>query len=322
MVRGQPVKINFIEPMYALPVRTLPERQNWLYEIKFDGYRCLAGKDAGGVKLWSRRGNDFTSQFPAIAKACNALPPGTLVDGEIVAIDDNGRVSFNMLQHHRSQASAIRFYVFDILALSGRNLLKESLLKRRDTLTDAMRPIRKTSSVVDISKAIAAPADDLIRAATELGFEGVIAKRQDSLYESGKRSGAWVKYKINKGQDFVIGGYTPGNPFDAVIVGYYQDEKLLYAGKVRAGFVPYVRWEVIAKMKAVNAEVCPFVNLPEKKRTQWALTKDEMQNCQWLKPNLVAQVEFTEWTQDGHLRHASFLGLRDDKEPGEVIRET
>ena len=321
MARGQPVKINFIEPMYALPVRKLPEGPGWLYEIKFDGYRCIAGKNSAGVTLWSRRGNDFTSQFPAIAKACHALPAGTLVDGEIVAIDANGRVSFNLLQHHRSQASAIRFYVFDIITFSRRSLLQESLLERRNALTDALRQIRKASSVVDVSQIIAAPADDLIHAATELGLEGVMAKRQDSLYESGKRSGAWVKYKISKGQEFVIGGYTPGNPFDALIVGYYQDKNLLYAGKVRAGFVPHVRWEVIAKMKAVKAEACPFANLPEKKRTQWALTKDEMKNCQWLKPKLVAQIEFTEWTPDGHLRHASYMGLRGDKEAKEVVRE-
>ena len=194
-----PTQIRFVEPMYALAVRKLPEGPDWLYKIKFDGYRCLAGKDAGGVRLWSRRGNDFTSQFPAIAKACEDLPIGTLVDGEIVAIDAEGRLSFNMLQHHRSQASAIRFYVFDVLTFAGRDMLQEKLLKRRDALTDAMRPIRKASSVVDISQTIAAPAADLILAVTELGFEGVIAKRLDSLYESGERSGAWVKYKINKG---------------------------------------------------------------------------------------------------------------------------
>jgi bifunctional non-homologous end joining protein LigD len=106
-----------------------------------------------------------------------------------------------------------------------------------------------------------------------------------------------------------------------VIVGYYQDGKLLYAGKVRAGFVPHVRSEVMAKMKALKTEACPFANLPEKKRTQWALTRDEMENCQWLKPKLVAQVEFTEWTPDGHLRHASFAGLRDDKDSRNVVRE-
>ena len=321
MAKALSAKIHFIEPMYALAVRKLPEGPDWFYEIKFDGYRCLAGKDAGGVRLWSRRGNDFTSQFPAIAKACEDLPAGTLVDGEIVAIDAEGRLSFNMLQHHRSQASAIRFYVFDVLTFAGRDMLQEKLLKRRDALTDAMRPIRKASSVVDISQTIAAPAADLILAVTELGFEGVIAKRLDSLYESGERSGAWVKYKINKGQEFVIGGFTPGNPFDAVIVGYYQDGKLLYAGKVRAGFVPHVRREIMEKMEPLKTEACPFANLPEKKRTQWALTKEEMKDCQWLNPKLVAQIEFTEWTPDGHLRHASFLGLRDHRRAEDVIRE-
>src|SRR5439155_7691014 len=117
--------------------------------------------------------------------------------------------------------------------------------------------------------------------------------------------------RSTKGQEFVIGGYTPGNPFDAVIVGYYDKGKLLYAGKVRAGFVPHVRREVMTKMKPLKTEACPFANLPEKKRTQWALTREEMKDCQWLKPKLVAQIEFTEWTPDGHLRHASFLGLRD-----------
>ena len=314
-------KISFIEPMSALAVRKLPEGLDWLYEIKFDGYRCLAGKDAGGVSLWSRTGNAFMSQFPAIAKACEYLPDGTLVDGEVVALDSKGRISFNLIQHHRSQASAIRFYVFDILTFSGRNMLQEKLLKRRNALTEALWPIRKSSSVVDVSQTVAASAADMIHAATAIGLEGVIAKRRDSFYESGKRTGAWVKYKINKGQEFVIGGYTPGNPFDAVIVGYYQESKLLYAGKVRAGFVPHVRWEVMAKMKALKTEACPFANLPEKKRTQWALTKDEMKNCQWLKPKLVAQIEFTEWTPDGHLRGASFAGLRDDKEAREVVRE-
>jgi len=307
--------------MYALPVRKLPEGQDWLYEIKFDGYRCLAGKNAGSVRLWSRRGNAFTSQFPAIAKACEYLPLGTLIDGELVALESQGRISFNLMQHHRSQASAIRIYVFDILTFSGRNMLQEKLLKRRNALTEALWPIRKSSSVVDVSQTVAASAADMIHAATAIGLEGVIAKRRDSFYESGKRSGAWIKYKINKGQEFVIGGYIPGNPFDAVIIGYCQSDQLLYAGKVRAGFVPHVRREVMEKMKALKTEACTFANLPEKKRTQWALTKDEMEKCQWLKPKLVAQVEFTEWTPDAHLRHASFLGLRADKEPREVVRE-
>jgi bifunctional non-homologous end joining protein LigD len=162
---------------------------------------------------------------------------------------------------------------------------------------------------------------ELIRAAKRLGFEGIIAKRTDSLYEPGKRSGAWVKYKINQGQEFVIGGYTPGHPFDAVIVGYYRDGQLIYAAKVRNGFVPRIRREVAKRLKALETEVCPFANLPEKKRTAWALTKEEMKKCVWVRPELVAQIEFTEWTPDGHLRLATFTGLREDKTSQEVVRE-
>jgi bifunctional non-homologous end joining protein LigD len=171
------------------------------------------------------------------------------------------------------------------------------------------------------SEPVEAPLPELLRAAKGLSLEGVIAKRRDSLYESGKRSGAWVKYKINKGQEFVIGGYTPGNPFDAVIVGYYDGGTLVFAGKVRAGFVPHVRRELMARMKPLEIEVCPFANLPEKRRTQWALTREEMKNCHWLKPQLVAQIEFTEWTPDGHLRHAKYVGLRDDKQARDVVPE-
>jgi bifunctional non-homologous end joining protein LigD len=118
-------EIRFIEPMYARLVDKLPQGQEWLYEVKFDGYRCLAGRDSTGATLWSRRGNLFTDQFPQIARACGRLPPGTLVDGEIVALDENGRVSFNLLQHHRSKAQALLFYVFDVLAYRGRSLVKE-----------------------------------------------------------------------------------------------------------------------------------------------------------------------------------------------------
>jgi DNA ligase D-like protein (predicted ligase) len=322
MKKPSATKIRFIEPMYALGVRSLPEGPHWLYEIKLDGYRCIAGKDASGVTLWSRRENVFTSQFPAVAKACESLPNGTLVDGEIVATDSDGRISFNMLQHHRSKASAIRFYVFDLLIHNGKNMLRAPLLKRRDALTDLLRPLRKKSSVIELSQTVNAPASEMIRAITGLGLEGIVAKRQDSLYESGKRSGSWVKYKINKGQEFVVGGYTLGNPFDAVIVGYHDGDKLIYAGKVRAGFVPHTRREVMARMKPLESNICAFANLPEqKRRTQWALTREEMKSCVWLDPELVVQIEFTEWTPDDHLRHAAFAGIRQDKNARDVVRE-
>src|SRR5512146_2438711 len=124
-----------------------------------------------------------------------------------------------------------------------------------------------------------------------------------SLFGRGK------KYRVNRGREFVIGGYTPGNPFDALIVCYYEGDRLLYAAKVRSGFVPLVRREVASKFKGLETDTCQFANLPEKKRTQWALTKEEMKNCGWLKPELVCQVDFAEWTPDGHLRHSKFVGL-------------
>ena len=125
----------------------------------------------------------------------------------------------------------------------------------------------------------------------------------------------------HKGQEFVIGGYVPDNPLDSIIVGYYQEGKLYYAAKVRNGFVPRTRWKVFQRIRGLEIDTCPFANLPERKRTQWALTQEEMKNCVWVKPELVAQIEFGEWTPDGHLRHSKFVGLRDDKEAHDVIRE-
>jgi DNA ligase D-like protein (predicted ligase) len=282
-----PAKIRFIEPMYAKLVQSLPQGQEWFYEVKFDGYRCLAGRDASGVTLWSRRENLFTKQFPQIAQACERLPPNTLVDGEIVALDETGRVSFNLLQHHRSKAQALVFYAFDVLIYRGRSVLKVPLYFRREVLRRIFEDIK--TAPIGLSENIEAAPTDMVRVAKEFGFEGIVAKRKDSVYESGKRTGAWVKYKVNRGQELVIGGYTPGNPFDALIVGYYDGGKLLYAAKVRNGFVPLVRREVANKFKGLEIDTCPFANLPEKKRTQWALTSEEMKNCVWLRPQLVAQ---------------------------------
>jgi ATP-dependent DNA ligase len=208
------------------------------------------------------------------------LPPNTLVDGEIVALDEKGRVSVNLLQHHRSKAQALVFYAFDVLIYRGRSVLKVPLYFRREVLRRAFEDIK--AAPIGLSENIEAAPTDMIRVAKEFGFEGIVAKRKDSLYESGKRTGAWVKYKVNRGQEFVIGGYTPGNPFDALIVGYYEDGRLFYAAKVRNGFVPQLRREVARRFKAVEISTCPFANLPEKKRTQWALTEEEMKNCVWL----------------------------------------
>jgi DNA ligase D-like protein (predicted ligase) len=323
-VRPQPssnAPLRFVEPMYALAVRKLPEGQDWLYEIKLDGYRCLAHRDLAGVMLWSRRGNLFTEQFRQIADACKHLPPNTLVDGEIVALDRSGRTSFNLLQHHRSEAAAIRFYVFDMLFFRGKSLMTAPLTLRRAALAIMMKPLTRPDSTLALSETIHISAAALIRVIREFGLEGVIAKRNDSIYEPGRRSGAWVKYKVNKGQEFVIGGYTPGNPFDAVIVGYYQEGKLIFASKVRNGFVPHSRRELMKRMQPLVTPTCPFANLPEKKLTQWALTSGEMKSCVWLRPETVAQIDFTQWTLDGHLRRSKFAGVRADKNADEVGRE-
>jgi DNA ligase D-like protein (predicted ligase) len=314
-------KVRFVEPMYAQLVQHLLGGRKWRYEIKFDGYRCLSGKSQGGVNLWSRRKNLLTKQFPHIARACKQLRPGTLIDGEIVALDENGRPSFNLVQHRRSKASVIQYYVFDLIIYQGKSLLNVPLDSRRRMLVEALGNIAGGDGPIRLSEVFTGDPADLVAAAKDLGFEGIVAKRKDSLYEPGKRTGAWVKYRVNRGQELFIGGYTPGNPFDALIVGYYEGERLLYAAKVRNGFVPLVRREVASKFKGLEIDTCPFANLPERKRTQWALTKEEMKNCVWLKPALVAQIEFIEWTPDGHLRHSKFVGLREDKETRDVVRE-
>jgi ATP-dependent DNA ligase len=239
-----------------------------------------------------------------------------------VAIDQAGRISFNLIQHHRSNAHALLFYAFDVIVCQGKSLLKTPLEKRRKILGELFKNLGDKPSPIALSETMDATPADLIRVAKEVGFEGIVAKRRDSVYEPGKRSGAWLKYRVNKGQEFVIGGYVPDNPFDSIIVGYYQDGKLYYAAKVRNGFVQHTRREVFQRLRGLQVDACPFVNLPEKKRTQWALTHEEMKNCVWVKPELVVQIEFGEWTPDRHLRHSKFVALREDKTSHEVVRET
>jgi ATP-dependent DNA ligase len=165
----------------------------------------------------------------------------------------------------------------------------------------------------------------LIAAAGAHGLEGLIAKRRDGVYEPGQRSGAWLKYKVNQGQELVIGGYLPGTAsFEALLVGYYENERLLFLAKIRNGFVPHTKRAVFQRFKGLETATCPFANLPEPKtaRRGLALTAEAMKQCRWLKPELVAQIEFTEWTKNNHLRHAKFVGLRDDKPAREVRRES
>ena len=158
--------------------------------------RCLAGKDSTGVTLWSRRANRFTDQFPTVAKACENLPPDTLLDGEIIALDQNGRISFNMLQHHRSQAQAILFYAFDVIIHRGRRLIHVPLATRRELLTDIAADLKTCTPLIGLSDTLDTTPAELIPLVKEFGFPGIVAKRKDPCYEIGKRSGACVKYNI------------------------------------------------------------------------------------------------------------------------------
>jgi bifunctional non-homologous end joining protein LigD len=312
----------FVEPMLARPVDRLPEGPGWTYEVKLDGYRVLAARWNGEAGLFSRRGHRMDAQFPAIAAALRRLAPDTLVDGEVVALDEEGRPSFTALQHWQAPVGPIVFYAFDLVAYQGKDLRGLPLVERRRLLeTHAMVGLEEP---VRLSPAFDTAARELLAAVRQQGLEGIVAKRRESLYESGKRTGAWAKYRTSRGQELVIGGYMPGpHGFDAILPGYYEGERLLFVGKVRNGFVPALRRELAERFRGLETPVCPFANLPEPRsaRRGEALTREVMKTCRWLRPELVAQIEFTEWTRGDHLRHARFAGLRDDRDPRTVVRE-
>jgi bifunctional non-homologous end joining protein LigD len=223
---SQEAKARFIEPMLLQRTQSLPEGPNWAYEVKLDGYRALAIKSNGKVLLRSRNNSDFNAKYPSAVRALAALPDETLIDGEVVALDSAGRPSFNALQNVGSSKVALVYYVFDVLILAGRDVMAEPLSKRRDLLQRRVLP--KLSEPIRVSSQLTASLSELTKAVRAHGFEGIVARRQDSRYEPGQRSGAWLKMRVNQGQEFVIGGYTPGTgSFDALIFGYYQGDKLL-----------------------------------------------------------------------------------------------
>jgi DNA ligase D-like protein (predicted ligase) len=313
-------KATFIESMECLPVTKLPEGPQWSYEIKLDGYRLEAVKNDRKTTLYSRRRNVLNNKFGYIAEALEGLQSGTVLDGEIVAMDTTGKSDFNLLQNFRSAETNIHYFVFDVLMHKGRLLTGVPLEERRAILTKVLpRNDHISISVVDYSAA------QMLSFVKEHGLEGVVAKQKDSVYEPGKRSGLWSKYRVNLGQEFVVGGYTPGsNGFDALIVGFYYGKDLMFAGRVRAGFVPATRREVFAQIKDLKTTKCPFANLPEKSEGRWGqgLTAEKMKGCVWLKPKAVARIDFAEWTGADKLRHTKFIALRDDKDPRKVVKET
>ncbi len=311
----------FIESMLCLAVDKLPEGPAWQYEVKLDGYRAIGVRTKARVELWSRNKRDFSRRFQNVARALEALPVETVLDGEIVAVNGDGQPSFSSLQNFGDGAAAILFYAFDAPVLAGADLRSKPLATRREMLREL---ISRLPDTIRFSETFDASAEELMAAVRSNGLEGVVAKRRDSSYKPRDRSGAWVKVRANRGQELVIGGYTPGSTtFDSILVGYYDGSDLIYAGRIRNGFAPASRRTVFSNFEGLSVSKCPFRNLPESVTGKWGegLTADDMKKCQWLKPQLVATIEFLEWTRDNHLRHPRFVLLRDDRNPREITRE-
>ena len=296
-------------PMLAVPDEHLPrDDENWAFEMKWDGYRALIEVADGRLRIASRRGNDVTARYPELDGLPAAVGLDAILDGELVVLDRHGRASFQAIQQHTGPAV---FVAFDVLHLDGNDVMpipwrdRRALLERLGLAGDRWQT----------SPATIGGGPRAHKAAGELGFEGVVAKRLDSPYLPGRRSPAWRKIKITKRQEFVIGGWMPGNGrlangLGSILVGYHEGigGPLHYAGRVGSGFTDESRDALARSLR--KRDTSPFASTPKVK------------GAVWVEPDGVAEVRFTEWTDDGILRQPVFLGLRDDKDPNEVVRET
>jgi len=316
----------FVKPMKATAVTELPADGDWIYEIKWDGYRALGLKHDDHVRLLSLKEKNLTSDFRGVAEAMGGLAAHTaLLDGEVVAVDAQGRPSFQVLQNRKTLGRGweVVYYAFDLLNLDGEDLQRRPLHERKEKLKTLIA--KTASATLRYSAELSGSADAVVRTVRGVGLEGVVAKKRDSLYRAGTRVTTWLKLKLNKGQEFVIGGYKPAaaGSLQSILVGYYDGKKLIFSGKVRQGFNPGGRARLLKHLKPLVSSRCPFVNLPTSQKSHFGegITLEEMAELCWLKPQLVAQISFTEWTNYGLLRHATFEGLRADKSPREVVRE-
>lgn len=320
-------KARFIEPMKPRLLDEPPTAGDWMYELKFDGIRACAVKDGSKVNLFSRNGNELRTRFPEIAVAVKKLSiDECVIDGEVVALDEEGRSSFQLLQALETEGgkAPICVYVFDLLQLNGKGLLKLPLTARKELLAKICEgvgdPIRYSGELGGEPKLLLAEVK-------RRRLEGLVGKRRDSVYEPGRRSGAWIKLKCVNEQEFVIGGYTPPagarKHFGAILVGYYKNNRLLFAGKVGSGFTTKSLSILHKKFQSERRDDCPFADLPSKQGGQWVqgITPSMMRKMHWINPVFVAQIKFAEWTRDGKLRQPVFLGLREDKDAREVTRE-
>jgi len=312
-------------PAWRAPMlATLTEKRfsdpRWIFELKFDGERCLAFRDGDRLRLLSRNRQSLNGTYPELVDALAAQHTSRFVlDGEVVAYQ-KGRTSFAKLQSRlgisdpeqaRASPVAVFYHVFDLLHLDGEDTARLPLIWRKRLLRDAVEfsdPLRYTTHRWTEGEAA-------YRKACQRGDEGVIAKLADSTYDEGRRSPNWLKFKCVLDQEFVIGGYTPPKGgrvgLGALLVGYYDGRDLVYAGKVGTGFDDVTLQRLHERLSAMEQDTPPF--------TRGAANEP---GAHWVRPKLVAEVGFTEWTRDGKLRHPRYTGLRTDKNPGEVVRET
>jgi bifunctional non-homologous end joining protein LigD len=299
--------VKLIRPMLATLSPTVVEGPEWVFEEKYDGIRAVAGRESGRVKIWSRTLQDLTSGFPHIVDAVSALPDGDLMlDGELVALDPKGVSRFQLFQRRGLGGPATRYAVFDLLQHDGRTLMPRALNERRAALEHA---IGGRSDPIFISRRMVRDGNAAYREAKRLGWEGIIAKDEGSHYEPEVRSRSWRKVKVRKESEFVLGGYTAPKGgrqhLGALLVGLYDGPKLRYVGKVGTGFNQETLELLSEKLERLKTTTSPFDPPPP------------LRDATWVRPKLVAQIVYAEWTADGKLRQPTFLGLRTDKDPSE-----
>lgn len=290
----------------------IPRDKNWLFEIKYDGYRIIAFMQNGKVKLVTRNNKDFTKKFESITKSLeNISQENVILDGEIVCFDENGRSDFGLLQNNiKFGKSGFYYAVFDILALNGQDLRNKPLKERKEILEKVLA--KKPDNII-VSTFVVGKGKESFNLAKKMNLEGIIAKDLNSTY-SGKRTEDWLKIKCYLRQEFVIGGYTVTDKnkyVSAILLGYYNKNKLIYVGKVGTGLTEQQKVSLSKQFKKLKVNDCQF-NKEFKNETE----------CNWLKPELVAEIQYVELTKDNILRQPSFIGLRQDKNPKDIILET
>jgi bifunctional non-homologous end joining protein LigD len=301
-------------PMLATLVDDVPKGSGWLFEVKWDGYRALATVAEAEATLTSRRGNDLTERFPAVAKEVGRAvkTPSCVLDGEVCALDDQGRASFSEMQ---KGAQTLVYYVFDLLELEGEPLLDKPLSERRarlEKLLDRRNKVVRFSEAFDDGEA-------LLTAAKEQELEGIIAKRIESVYQPGKRTRDWLKVKTHGRQEFIIAGYTRGQGrrsgrLGSLILAVKRGDELSYVGNCGTGFTDEEIDKLMRRLRPLERSTPPFAEVPK-------MPKVKKGDVVWVTPKLVCEVEFSEWTHDGRLRAPSYQGLREDKTADEVRRE-